>query len=822
MQTSQYCFHCGEPAADDPALSIVVDDCDRTFCCLGCKAVSELIDSEGLANFYHHRTAPPPKPRDLSAQDRARLRELDHELLQRSFVQSDSDGTRRAYLMVTGLSCAACIWLIEHHLEKIPGVQQIIINHTTQRATLTWDPEQTALSDILLAIRELGFEARPFRQNEFEEQLQKQQKQALMRLCVAGIGMMQSMMLAIPLYFGIISGISEAQYSFFRWASLLVTTPVILYSAQPFFRAAWRDLRTRYLTMDVPVALGIGIAYLSSVWITFTGGEEVYFDAVCMFTFFLSLGRFMENRARLRAGLAGGDLANSLPSAARRETAGGEELVAAELVSLGDLIRVRPGETIPVDGDIVAGRTQVNEAALTGEYMPVTRGPGDPVVAGTINGSGPLRVRVTRTGSQTRLSAIMHILDQAQAEKPRTAELADRVARYFVAAVLLVSAGAYFGWRAAGAEDAFAIMLSVLVVTCPCALSLATPTALTAATSALRRKGFLPARGYTMEALATIDTVVFDKTGTLTQGALQLSRTETAAGVDEQLALDWAAALESHSEHPIARAFPGSSPFVAEDVQNHIGQGLSGSLNSRRLYLGSATFIEEELGIKPPRGQSESGVSVHLCDESGWLATFNLDDRPRTDAAETIAQLKKMGLKIALLSGDRQAHVRRVADELGIEHAWGQAPPEAKLARLQELEASGHQVVVVGDGLNDLPAMAGARLSIAMGAANDLTQLRADGILLTSQLGILPAAIVLARKTRRVIRQNLTWALGYNLIALPAALAGLVPPWLAAIGMSLSSLIVVLNAMHLGKEDSSTDSWEKPVEPTAQPQLHAA
>ena len=820
MQTSRNCFHCGESAPDSPALTVKAGGEERSFCCHGCKAVSELIESEGLDRFYHHRTAPSPKPRELAPHEQARLRELDHELLQQSFVQPEKNGHRRAYLMITGLSCAACIWLIEHHLEKIPGVQQILINHSTQRATLTWNADQIALSEVLLAISQLGFEARPFRQNEFEEQLHKQQRQALIRLCVAGVGMMQSMMLAIPLYFGIISGISETQFVFFRWVSMLVATPVILYSAQPFFRAGWRDLRSRYLTMDVPVALGIGIAYLSSVWITLTGGEEVYFDAVCMFTFFLSLGRFMENRARIRAGLAGSDLAGSLPTAARREIDGSEELVAAELVALGDVIRVRPGETIPVDGEIIGGRSQIDEAALTGEYMPVTRGLGDQVIAGTVNGSGPLRVRVMRTSGQTRLSAITQILDQAQAEKPRTAELADQAARYFVTAVLLVSAGAYFGWRAAGAEDAFAIMLSVLVVTCPCALSLATPTALTAATTTLRRKGFLPARGYTLEALATVDTLVFDKTGTLTQGALKLIRTETAAQVSEQLALAWAAALENHSEHPIARAFPDRSSYRADDVQNHLGQGLSGTIDNRRLYLGSADFMNRELGVSVPEPEAATGVIVHVCDADGWLASFYWDDRPRSDAAETITLLKGMGLGVALLSGDKQAHVQRVAQELGIDQAWGEAQPEDKLSRLRQLEQSGRRVAVVGDGLNDLPAMAGARLSIAMGAANDLTQIRADGILLAGQLIALPSSIVTARKARSIIRQNMAWALAYNIVALPAALAGLVPPWLAAIGMSLSSLIVVLNAMRLGQENSRPDPQTTKAEPA--PHLTAA
>ncbi|MBZ2167742.1 heavy metal translocating P-type ATPase [Marinobacter sp. F4216] len=796
--TSPACYHCGEPAAGEPPITLELDGQSRHFCCQGCKAVCETIQAEGLTGFYNFRTEPAVTPRQLTKPELERIRELDHPLIQQAFV-SPVKGGQEAQLLIGGITCAACIWLLENHMKKQTGVLSFSVNHSTQRARLVWAQDQAKLSDLLIAIHELGYTARPYRADEVEQQLRSEHRSMLIRLTLAGIGSFQSMMLAFPLYFEMVNDLSSDFVSFFRWVSFLITTPVVFYSAAPFFRNARRDIQSRHLTMDVPVAIAIGLAYLASAWVTAVGGEEVYFESVCMFTFFLLLGRYVEVRARFRAGLTGNALAGFQPTVATRVQDGDTSVVPAHEIRPGDTVRVRPGETLPVDGTIVSGHSTLNEAALTGEYLPETRSTGDTVHAGSVNGENPIDVEVTRSGSQTRLSGILRVLDRVQSEKPPVARMADQMAGKFVGRVLILAPVVWIGWWLAGADNAFDITLSVLVVTCPCALSLATPTAITAATMKLRRLGFLPTRGHTLESMNAIDTVVFDKTGTLTEGRLRLASVKVTGSIDEASCLKLAAGLERHSEHPIARVFSDLSATSVSQVQNHLGGGLSGTLGEKALYIGHREFVQSQTELPAPSVESSNGMEVWLASGSEWLACFCLDDQPRADAQKAIADLKDRGIRVMLLSGDRSNHVQQVATALGIDDAIGQASPERKLEVLQDLSEQGHKVMMVGDGINDLPSMAGAGISVAMGSAADLTQLHADAVLLNGQLSQLSEAIKTSQDTRRVIRQNLIWALVYNVTALPLAAAGMVPPWLAALGMSASSLVVVLNALRLAR-----------------------
>ncbi|GGY84690.1 copper-translocating P-type ATPase [Marinobacter zhanjiangensis] len=790
------------------------DHPERAFCCHGCKAVFETIHSEGLDNFYDFRTAAAVTPRSLSRADIERLRELDHPVAQEEFVAPVKGGLE-AQLLIGGITCAACIWLLEQHLGRHSGVQSFTVNHTTQRARLVWSPDQTHLSDLLIAIHELGYTASPYHTDEAELALKAENRSAIIRLLVAGIGTMQSMMLAVPLYFEVLSDMSPEFVQLFRWFSLLVATPVVAYSARPFFSNAIRDLRSRHLTMDVPVATAIGLAYVASAWVTFFGGEEVYFESVCMFTFFLSLGRFIETRARYRAGLTGAAMGSYQPRVATRLQGEESEVVAAHQLRPGDRIRVKPGETLAVDGVIVAGQSTLNEAALTGEYLPESHGPGEEIFAGSINGESPLEVQVRQTGSRTRLSGILRILDRVQAEKPHIARMADRIAGVFVSRVLIIAPLVWIGWWLAGADNAFDITLSVLVVTCPCALSLATPTALTSATLRLRKLGFLPTRGHTLETLGDIDTVVFDKTGTLTEGRLHLLNVAPEGDLSEQQVLAIAAGLERHSEHPIAGVFKGMAEEPVEQVNNHLGQGLTGSWRGKPAVIGHREFVSEHVGraLTPP--EDAQGIDLWLAIDGQVQACLLIDDRVRADAYDAIRTLQARNISTVMLSGDRSSHVERVARELGIDEAIGGASPEDKLARLQSLAEGDHKIMMVGDGLNDLPSMAGASVSVAMGSATDLTQLRADAILLSGNLQLLVKAIDASRETRRIIRQNMMWALGYNLLALPLAAAGLVPPWLAAIGMSASSLVVVLNALRLSHGHADPAPADNPQQTTS-------
>ncbi|MEX0604233.1 MAG: heavy metal translocating P-type ATPase [Marinobacter sp.] len=796
--TQSSCFHCAEPVLANPAITRVLDGETRAFCCHGCKAVCETITAEGLAGFYSHRTEPAVTPKALTASELQRIRELDHRLVQEAFVVPVKAGLE-AQLLIEGITCAACIWLLENHLTLQPGVIEFTVNHTTQRARLVWSPDQAQLSDLLIAVHTLGYSARPYQADEAEKALQTEKRKAIIRLCVAGLGTMQSMMLAFPLYFELINDLSEEFIQLFRWFSLLVATPVVLYSARPFFSNALRDFRSRHMTMDVPVAVAIGLAFAASTWVTVFGGEEVYFESVCMFTFFLSLGRYIEMQARYRAGLTGNAMGVHQPAVATLRREGAEDIVPVHTLKPGDRITVKPGETIPVDGTIVEGRSTLNEAALTGEYLPETRHPGDTAHAGSINGEGPLLLEVTGVGAQTRLSGILRILDRVQAEKPPVARTADRIAGVFVSRVLIIAPLVWLGWWYFGADNAFDITLSVLVVTCPCALSLATPTAITSATLRLRKLGFLPTRGHTLESLSTVDTVVFDKTGTLTRGELTLIETHTFTSLDQQACLELAAGLEKASEHPIAGVFAGLRQHPMEAIDNHVGGGLQGSTEGRTFFIGHADFIRSRVACPQPDHTSGDGIEVWLATEHEWLACFSLDDQLREDALQTVSDFRRAGMKTVLLSGDRSNHVARIAAELGIDEAIGQSSPEQKLGYLKMLQSDGHTVMMVGDGLNDLPSMAGAGVSVAMASAADLTRLRADAVLLNGQLRQLVAATEAGKQTRRVIRQNMAWAFGYNLCALPVAAAGLVPPWLAAIGMSLSSLLVVLNALRLNR-----------------------
>ncbi|BES71073.1 heavy metal translocating P-type ATPase [Marinobacter nanhaiticus D15-8W] len=819
------CFHCGEPVIGERRVTLDVDGTTQSFCCQGCRAVCQLILDENLDGFYQHRTAKPATPRTIDEREREQLRLYDHPLVQETFV-AELEATentpilKEAQLLVDGITCAACIWLLEHHLAQKEGVEQFSVNHSTRRARLIWNPGKTRLSQLLLAIQELGYAARPFEPDQAEAALQRERRTALIRLCLAGVGTMQSMMLAVPLYFGLISGVTDEFIQFFRWVSLIVATPVVFYSARPFFANAFRDLHSRHFTMDVPVALAIGLAYAASAWVTVTGGEEVYFESVCMFTFFLSLGRYIEMQARYRAGLTGAAMSSMTPAIATRRQSDRLEVVPVHQLQAGDIVEVKPGEVIPVDGVIDSGESTLNEAALTGEYLPEQRGPGAAAHAGSINGESPLSIRVERTGSRTRLSSILRILDRVQAEKPPVGRMADRVAGVFVSRILLIAPLVWIGWWLAGSDRAFDIALSVLVVTCPCALSLATPTAITSATMKLRRIGFLPTRGHTLESLNKIDTVVFDKTGTLTEGRLSLVGTEIYGDISEDVCLALAGGLEQYSEHPISQVFrsKASHQYPVSGVTNHLAGGLTGIYRGEKLVIGHADFIREQTSLAD-LSRSDAGLAVFLATDSRLLARFCLDDAPRPDALETVRGLQALGMHTVLLSGDRSGHVQRIGELLGIDDIRGQATPEDKLAYLRELEHRGRHVMMVGDGLNDLPVMAGAEVSVALGSAADLTQLRADAILLNGQLSRLMVALDTGQKARRVIRQNMGWALLYNLCALPLAAAGLVPPWAAALGMSLSSLVVVLNAMRLGKAKEAGSYLLQPIglEPMPRP-----
>ncbi len=625
--TAETCFHCALPLNGRHDLSVFVDGEARAMCCLGCQAVASAIVDGGLEKFYQYRSANSARSDDSKDND---FSAYDLPEVQADLVFVDALGLATIELGISGISCAACAWLIEHHLLKLPGVRKVAVNVSRQRCRIQWQKDQLLLSQLLAAFIDIGYRAHPGRETNKLEHIERDQKGYLLRLGVAGIGMMQAGMLAIALYAGAFQGMDEHWQNLLRWVSMLVATPVVAYSAQPFFKGAWRSLLNfnqslpwhMHLTMDVPVALAIGLAYGASVWGTVAATGEVYFDAVSMLTFFLLLGRFLEMRVRYRNELVAGEVTHLIPLSVSRWTDhDGEQLeqVPVKSLCIGDVIQVGEGECLAVDGIVLEGQSPVIEAVLSGEQDPIAKGPGDAVSAGTVNTTNSLKIKVGAVGQYTRLAAIIDMLDGVTAEKPRQLALADRLAAGFIGFVLLLSIAVFSVWWLHDAERALWVTLSVLVVTCPCALSLATPVVLAAATGGLQRQGFLVRSSHVLETLSKVTRVVLDKTGTLTTGKLEIDNVLLYAeedSADISSVLDIAAALEQGCRHPIASAF---KPLASKERQNtrqaeqlnyQVGAGVSGLIDGQRYALGKPAFIDECFSLQVPASFLEQSLTV--------------------------------------------------------------------------------------------------------------------------------------------------------------------------------------------------------------------
>lgn len=802
------CFHCGLPVPANSRYSVEIDKIAQPMCCPGCQAVARMIVDTGLGQYYKHRTELATPPLEIQEELLEKLSFYDRPDIQQDFCYSLDPDHNEAVIIVEGITCAACTWLIERQLKLLDGVLGCSVNLSNHRARISWNTDTLKLSKILATIYQTGYKAHPFHIDKQDEIAEQEQRAFIKRLGIAGIGMMQVMMYAIALYAGAFEDMSLAHRDFIRFISLVITLPVVFYSAQPFFKAAWRSIRSRKLSMDVPVSLAILAAFFASVWSTMTNGQEVYFDSVCMFTFFLLSGRFLEFRARRRMNQSNHVLNRIVPETTTRITNHAHLLVPVRDLQPGDVILVKAGQTVPVDGVILDGQSSVDESHLTGEFDPITKATGDRVIAGSINTENPVTIKVILTGQQTCLSGIMRLLDQAQASKPPIASLADNIAQYFVAFVLIMATVVAVTWWFIAPEQAFWITLSVLVVTCPCALSLATPTALTAATGAMYDNGILVISGHTLEGLAEITHIIFDKTGTLTKGQLSLQQVVTLTRHSRHECHNIAAALEAHSEHPIAQAFP-TTTRTAIGVKIKPACGIEGKISGNRYRLGRPDFAMALCRQQSPISNPESGGQgqwLLLTDEEQPLAWFQLNDQLRDDARHTVEQLTAQGFNLELLSGDSSSNTANIAGQLNITTYRGGATPSDKIAHIEALQAHGAKILMIGDGINDAPVLAAADVSIAMTNASDLTKSSADAIMLSGSLASLLTAVTLARKTRRIIGQNVLWALGYNLSALPLAAMGFIPPYLAAIGMSFSSLVVILNALRLTKTNDNNIS----------------
>jgi Cu2+-exporting ATPase len=789
------CFHCGEAIPDQLNLTAVVGNAERPVCCIGCKAAAELIADTGLADFYRFRTSASPRPDALvddvwSMYDR---REIAEPLLAR-------DGSLSVVnLLIENTRCAACSWLIGERLKRIPGISRAAVNPATGRAQIAFGSDEVGLATILRAIASLGYRPHVLGATDTLAVATRERRQALKRLAVAGFGMMQVMMIATGLYIGALQGMDPVIREYLRITCLVITAPVLAYAGRPFLEGAMASIRTRHLGMDVPVSLGLILAFVASSWNTLRHQGEVYFDSVTMFVFLLLLARYVEMTARHRAGSTSDALLRLIPATALRLRAGIRERVPVASLEAGDHVIVPVGECFPADGRVTAGRTETDEALLTGESRPVPKMVGDAVVAGSLNTGAPTQIELSAVGQSTILAGIVSLLERTQSERPRIARQADRAATWFVTRVLLGSVVVALIWLWIDPSRAFEATLSVLVVTCPCALSLATPTVVTAATAALARQGLLVTRADALESLASVNHAVFDKTGTLTLGRPTLTQVTPFRGTTDE-ALQRAAALEQASEHPLAHAFEAIPvPERAQAVSVHPGEGIEGIVGGEHVRIGTLAFVSTLAG-PAPLGCGEA--SMYLGGTSGWWATLQIGDTLRPEAPSAIRALRQLGLTCHIASGDHADAVAATAAQVGIIDWHARQSPAAKVAFVHGLGTESARVLAVGDGINDAPVLSAAAVSVALATGSALAQANADLIALRGNLATLPSAIIVARRAYRVIRQNLIWATSYNLVALPIAAMGWIPPWLAAIGMSASSLVVVANALRLNRQSS--------------------
>jgi len=781
------CAHCGAPIAD----SAVTDTDAPAFCCKGCAGAYALVQRLGFGRYYARRSL------DRS-QRLLKPEEEDLSLDTSAHVVEGADGLSRLTLMIDGIHCAACVWLIESVLARAPEIVQARVNLTTRRLALAWRGPASDADRLLAPVRALGYRLVPFDARRLDDAEAARDRALLRAMAVAGFAAGNIMLLSVSVWAGHAEGMGPATRGLLHWVSALIALPAVAYAGQPFFRSALAALRYRRLNMDVPISLGVLLATGISLFETVTGGQHAYFDSAVALLFFLLVGRYLDSRARSRARSAAREL---LALAARAATVvdadGRSRYVPPDQLAPGMCVLVAAGERVAVDGVVRDGRTEIDSSLLTGESVPVAAAPGDRVMAGTVNLSAPIKVEATAVGAATVLAEIGRLMEAAEQSRSRYVGLADRVARAYAPVVHILAAVTLIGGLTLGALGWHAALLNaiaVLIITCPCALALAVPAVQVVATGKLMRHGLLMKSGSGLERLAAIDHVVMDKTGTLTTGRPEL------LGEPAAQALARAAALAGASRHPLARAIRRAAPAapLAAGVAEIPGEGLVAGGAGGETRLGSRSFC----GIGPEAAgaaEEAAGPELWLVQPDHPPVRFMFQDRLRPDAGAAVQALRDLGLGIEILSGDQAPAVAAAARSLGIETWRARADPAAKLARLAALAADGRRVLMIGDGLNDAPALAQAHASISPATGADISQVAADAVFQGERLMPAAVAVGVARRAERLIRQNLVLALAYNGFTIPLAMLGFVTPLVAAIAMSTSSLVVIGNALRLGR-----------------------
>ena len=811
------CFHCGLPVPAGSSWRVRIDGCEQSLCCPGCAAVAQTIVDIGQSSYYKERSGYAASAGEADLPPALILADDDPRII------ADGDACETT-LLVDGIRCAACVWLIERRLRRLAGVEQASLNVATERLFVRWDKHSASAAAILEAVRGIGYQAYPYDPARHSAQLQKAGRTLGRQLFVAGLSMMQVMMYVAPEYLAQEGTLEPGMAGLLRWASLFLTLPAVAYSAQPFLRGALANLRARMLGMDVPVALGILAAFIGSAVSTLRGSGEVYYDSVTMFIFLLLCSRYLELYARRRAATGLERLQHGLPEPAWRlmdwPVSRDAAAMPAAALREGDFVLVKRGETVPADGVLAEGRAAVDLSLLTGESAPQRRQQGEEIPGGAINAGDAAVLRVLRPSRESKLSGLLKLAEQAAGAKPALSLWADRVASRFVACLLLFAAASFGFWWWHDAARAWPVAIAVLVVSCPCALSLATPSALAAATDRLLGRGVLIVQPHVLETLQRATHLVFDKTGTLTEGRPRVLRIDVAKDADKSQCLRIAAAMEAGSAHPLAQAITAAAAMAvphggrasAAAARELPGQGMEATLAGRRYRLGTADFAAAIAGSDlargaeglggPPELAAETGGSVWLASEGRWLARFVVADALRAEASAVVQDFRARGKEVILLSGDHPAVAQATARQLGLREGHGGCLPEQKLAFVQGLQAKGAVVAMIGDGINDAAVLGAADVSFAMGGGATLAQVHADCVLLDSRLERLAETAAMASATMRVIRQNLAWATIYNVIAIPAAALGMLSPWLSGTGMAASSAIVIINALRLRRSKS--------------------
>lgn len=776
------CQHCGSPVPVGSSAG---------FCCSGCEAAYHLVRGLGLSSYYQRRCID-PSVRPLRPEDEEAAVDFS------AHVQADPQtGHSTLHLMIEGLHCAACVWLIESLLTRQPGVVRARVNMTTRRLTLVWNTAKTDPASLIHPVLLVGYRLIPYDPARLGTDQTKQEKELLRAMAVAGFAAGNVMLLSVSVWAGHFSFMGDATRTFMHWVSALIAMPAVVYSGRPFFRSAVTALRGGHTNMDVPISIGVVLTSVMSLWETLRFGEHAYFDAAISLLFFLLIGRYLDLRARGRARSAAEHLLGLTATAVTViDSAGHRSIVPPAKVVEGMTVLVATGERIGVDGRISDGVSDVDSSLLTGETTPAAVQPGDAVFAGTLNLSAPLRVTVTAVGERTLLAEIVRMMEVAEQGRARYVALADRVAHYYAPVVHLTALLTFLGWvwfTALAWQPALLIAVSVLIITCPCALALAVPVVQVVSSGRLLRQGILIKSATALERVTVVDTVVFDKTGTLTLGRPDLMPDSGWNEAD----LILAASLAVTSHHPLARAIvraaPPSTPAVG--VIEHPGCGLEWGA----VRLGSRRWVCPADDRDGGDGDSASGPELWLSQPGTAPCRFAFTDALRPDAVEAVAALVKLGLKIELLSGDRPVTVRAIAGHLGITDWRAGCSPADKCARLAELAAQGHHVLMVGDGLNDAPALAAAHVSLSPSTAVDVSLTAADVVFQGQRLSPVVEIVEVARRADRLVKQNFAMSFLYNVVTVPMAVLGLVTPLLAAVAMSSSSIIVIANALRLAR-----------------------